>query len=253
MELPFTPQEYTVSMGSNNKTIELINGGEVNLIKSPKLTEYSFEFELATIGEKSEKTKPILDMIENAKMTKKILIFNILRQNANQTSFPLENRCSIEDFEISEIGEKFGRMKCSIKLKLFRPYRTQHLRDIKKFDEENAPTDKESTSCLKLLELLQDTNLRSGAGKHNRIVARMKKGEKPVAYAHFKFEGVIWYRIKHSKGDKGWAWISGTEKEVKILKDLKKEQSKITAVAEDVIGQPGHYTQITATTGSNRK
>ena len=78
MELPFTPQEYTVSMGSNNKTIELINGGEVNLIKSPKLTEYSFEFELATIGEKSEKTKPILDMIENAKMTKKILIFNIL-------------------------------------------------------------------------------------------------------------------------------------------------------------------------------
>lgn len=232
MELPFTPQEYSLTMGSNNKTIELINGGEVNLIKSPKLTEYSFDFELATIGEKSEMTKPILDMIENAKKTKKIVMFNIIRQNANQTSFPLENMCSIEDCEVSEHGEKFGRMVYSIKLKLFRSYRTQHLKDIKKFDEKNAPTDKESTSCLKLLELLQDTNLRSGAGKHNRKVAEMKRGEKPVAYAHFKFEGVIWYRIKHSRGDNGWAWISGTEKEVKILKDLKKEQSQTTEVGD---------------------
>lgn len=41
--LPITPSEITISNGSNNKTITLINEGDVNILKSPALTEISFE------------------------------------------------------------------------------------------------------------------------------------------------------------------------------------------------------------------
>ena len=46
MLLPITPSKLSTKIGGNNKTMELANSGEINLIKFPKLTEYSFEFEL---------------------------------------------------------------------------------------------------------------------------------------------------------------------------------------------------------------
>lgn len=41
--LPITPSEITISNGSNNKTITLINEGDVNILKSPALTEISLK------------------------------------------------------------------------------------------------------------------------------------------------------------------------------------------------------------------
>lgn len=231
LKLPVTPTELEIEVGNANKTLELINTGEINLIKFPKLTGYSFEFELPflnTTGGSGEviDAKSVLDHIEDLKKNKKVAKFIVIRNIANTTSFPLEQDVTVEDYTINESGEKFGRMTVSINLKQFRRYKTNHIRDIIKFDEENAPTDKKVTACLKKLELLLDTTLRSGAGNKNRMVATMKKGEKPMAYGQFKFESVVWYMIKHSKGDPGkggekYAWIQGTEKDVKVLKDYK--------------------------------
>jgi LysM repeat protein len=46
LELPYAPSELTVTIGSNNKTVDLINGNEINILKSPKLTEIKFDCEL---------------------------------------------------------------------------------------------------------------------------------------------------------------------------------------------------------------
>ena len=40
---PITPGELTISVGSNNKTVTLINEGDINILKSPALVEVSFE------------------------------------------------------------------------------------------------------------------------------------------------------------------------------------------------------------------
>lgn len=40
--LPITPESFTISNDSNNEVINLINMGDVNIPKSPPLTEYSF-------------------------------------------------------------------------------------------------------------------------------------------------------------------------------------------------------------------
>lgn len=43
MELPIAPSELEMSFGSNNQTVSLINGDEINILKNPKLTEIKFE------------------------------------------------------------------------------------------------------------------------------------------------------------------------------------------------------------------
>ena len=46
LELPYAPSELKLTIGSNNQTVELINGNEINLLKNPKLTEIEFDCEL---------------------------------------------------------------------------------------------------------------------------------------------------------------------------------------------------------------
>ena len=46
--LPVPPPSMNTRINGKNKTINLINEGEVNLIKAPGLTEISFEFLLPT-------------------------------------------------------------------------------------------------------------------------------------------------------------------------------------------------------------
>lgn len=46
LEMPYAPSELKVTIGSNNKTVDLINGNEINILKNPKLTEIEFDIEL---------------------------------------------------------------------------------------------------------------------------------------------------------------------------------------------------------------
>jgi len=43
IELPITPPELEIKIGSNNEKVSLINGGDINILKSPTLTEVEFE------------------------------------------------------------------------------------------------------------------------------------------------------------------------------------------------------------------
>ena len=46
LELPYAPSKLKIVIGSKNQTVDLINGGEINVLKSPKLTEIEFDIEL---------------------------------------------------------------------------------------------------------------------------------------------------------------------------------------------------------------
>lgn len=43
LTFPITPSELTIKVGSNNKVVTLINEGDINILKSPSLTEVEFE------------------------------------------------------------------------------------------------------------------------------------------------------------------------------------------------------------------
>ena len=210
--LPNTPSKITTTIDGNNKTYELANGGEVNLIKQPKLTGYSFSFELNHHQQGLS-----------------------ARKRGNSILFPLQAKVTVESYDIEEDAENNSDIVVNISLKQFRAYRTKHLKDSsiqrpveppKKRPEVNGKENTEgkkvtkSKACLRKLEILTDLNIRSGAGTHNRKVAIFKKGEKPFAYATFNLDGKIWYKIKHSRGDNGYGWISGNSKYVKVIKDF---------------------------------
>ena len=42
LTLPITPSELKIKVGSNNKTVTLIDGGDINILKSPSLVEVEF-------------------------------------------------------------------------------------------------------------------------------------------------------------------------------------------------------------------
>lgn len=249
--LPVTPSKVTTKVGNNNKTIELINQGEINLIKFPKLTEYSFEFELPfkkfAWSNRECDPKEILDLLEAAKQNKKVLTFNIIRKMKNQTRFPTSQEVTVEDYEVEEDSENNSDMTVTINLKMFKPYRTIHLiskkEEVKRVDSvKKKEGKKSSTSCLKKIELLSDLNVRSGAGTQNRKLAIMRQGDKPCVYGEYKVGGTTWYKIKHSAGDKdkegtAWGWISGNTQYTKVIKDFLSP----TWTTQDVIGQKGHY------------
>ena len=43
LTFPITPGELTITTGSNNKVVTLISEGDINILKSPALTEVEFE------------------------------------------------------------------------------------------------------------------------------------------------------------------------------------------------------------------
>jgi len=220
-------------VGGNNKTMELANSGEINLIKFPKLTEYSFDFELVHDIENikyrasNHEPKEILDFLESAKANKKVVVFRVLRKVGRKVRFPLEAKVTVESYDIEEDSENNSDITVSLTLKQFRPYRTNHL--INQADQKPRPNEtkpkegkkeenkNKTVAVLKKVEIKTFLNIRSGAGTHNRIVAKFSPGEKPCVYGIFKHNGQDWYKVKHSRGDNGWGWISGNGKYVKVI------------------------------------
>ena len=48
--LPVTPSKLTTKINSANKTITLINEGQVNLLKTAELTDIDFECEIPQVN-----------------------------------------------------------------------------------------------------------------------------------------------------------------------------------------------------------
>lgn len=86
LELPYAPSELKVTIGSNNKTVELINGDSINILKNPKLTEIEFEIELPRgrqygFANKLTSSKRYTDYFERLMLNKTPTELVIIRPN----------------------------------------------------------------------------------------------------------------------------------------------------------------------------
>ena len=46
---PVTPEKISIKINGNNKTVTLINEGEINILKKPGLTDIEFEAEIPQV------------------------------------------------------------------------------------------------------------------------------------------------------------------------------------------------------------
>lgn len=63
---PVTPGKISYKIGNNNKTITLINEGEVNLIKTPGLTEITIDELILPVFQKYPFAQYEKDVFQNA-------------------------------------------------------------------------------------------------------------------------------------------------------------------------------------------
>ena len=133
VELPVTPAKMQTKINNNNKTVNLINGGEVSILKEAGLTDISFE---ALIPQTSypfannndHNAKYYLDLFEKLKTSKQPFQFVVIRQNPNNDElFGTDITVSLEDYTITEDAKNGLDLMVSIKLKQYRSYQTKIL------------------------------------------------------------------------------------------------------------------------------
>ena len=131
---PVTPSKIELKIKNQNKTMNLVNGTEVNVLKDAGLTEISYDlllpnvkYSFATYKNEFVNAKYFLDEFEKMKIEKKPFIFKLLR--TFPTGVALYNTddmmVSLESYTIKEDASQGFDVVVSIKLKQFKSYGTK--------------------------------------------------------------------------------------------------------------------------------
>lgn len=131
--LPITPSKIKTKINNKNKTIDLINDGEVNIIKSTGLTDISMEvilpnqkYPYARYLNGFKRAKAYLDIFEKLKKSKKPFQLIISRQLPKGTKLFYTNiKVTIEDYEIEDNAKNGFDVVVNIKLRQYREYGTK--------------------------------------------------------------------------------------------------------------------------------
>lgn len=111
--LPVAPEKLTVKIGNQNKTLTLINGEEVGILKRPGLSKITFSallpaapYPFAQYLSGFQNPVHFLDKLEALKNGLKPFLFQVVRpQGWAQSSFTV----SLEDYSLTEDAERYGR------------------------------------------------------------------------------------------------------------------------------------------------
>lgn len=131
--LPVPPEKLQLKINNANKTCTLINEGEINMLKTPGLTDIDFEFELPCmdngIGKYKNGFLPVeyfLSVIELLKLNKEPFQFIVARAlPGGKSLYGTNMKVSVEDYSINEEAGNGFDTAVSIALKQYRDYGTK--------------------------------------------------------------------------------------------------------------------------------
>ena len=133
MLCPVTPSKLQLKIKNQNKTMNLINGEEINSLKNAGLTEVSYDlllpnvkYPFASYKSGFVGAKYFLDELKKMKVGKKPFQFKVIRTFPNGNAlFDTDLTVSLEDYTIKEDAKQGLDVVVSIKLKQFRHYGTK--------------------------------------------------------------------------------------------------------------------------------
>ena len=131
--LPIAPSKMQMKIKNQNKTINLINDGEVNILKDAGLTEISFDVTIPHVkypfAVYSSGFKPasfFLSKLEKLKTSKKPFQFICSRTSpSGNLLFDTNIKVSLEDYKISEDAKEGQDLEVTISLKQYKEYGTK--------------------------------------------------------------------------------------------------------------------------------
>lgn len=131
--LPIAPSKLQLKVENQNKTLTLINEGEINLLKKAGLSVIDFDvlfpnvqYPFAIYKSGFQRSKIYLDKLEQLKTSQDPFQFIVTRETPS--GFPLHStniRVSLEDYKIKEEAKQGLDIIVSIKLKQYRDYGTK--------------------------------------------------------------------------------------------------------------------------------
>lgn len=146
--LPITPDKLQIKINNANTTLTLINEGEINILKTAKLTDIEFDciipqvkYPFATYKSGFQGAAYFLGYFEKLKTRKKPFQFIVSRTMPNgKVLFSTNMKVSLEDYKISEQAKDGFDLTVKIKLKQYRDYGTKTVSIKKAASNSSAKT-----------------------------------------------------------------------------------------------------------------
>lgn len=147
---PIAPSKVQMKIANKNKTVTLINDGEVNVLKNAGLTEISFDllipnvkYPFATYKDGFRKANYFLQKLEDFKRNKAPFQFIVSRKFPDgKMIFDTNMKVSLESYDIKEDVKEGFDVIVSIKLKQHRAYGTKTCKIIKDDKKKKVTTEK---------------------------------------------------------------------------------------------------------------
>ena len=127
LTFPITPGELSIKVGSNNKTVTLINEGDINILKSPSLIEVEFEarFPMRKYPYSREVSdfESYFNKFKELKEEKKSFRFIVARTTPKGSrTWDTNLLMALEDFTIDENADEGDDVLMTFQLKQYKDY-----------------------------------------------------------------------------------------------------------------------------------
>ena len=131
--LPVTPEKLTMKIDGQDKTFTLMNDGEIDILKAPKLTDIEFDillpnvqYPFAVYNSGFVPAVYYLDMLKTYKQEKKPFQFKITRTFPNgKAIFDTDMKVSLKSYTTKEDAKNGFDIVVSVKLKQYRDFSTK--------------------------------------------------------------------------------------------------------------------------------
>jgi LysM repeat protein len=131
--LPIAPSKLDLKINNQNKSLTLINEGEINILKKAKLTDVDFDvmipqvtYPFALYKDGFQNASYYLDKLESLKVNREPFQFIVTRTLPNgKMLFDTNMKVSMEDYRIIEQAKEGFDLVVSISLKQYRDYGTK--------------------------------------------------------------------------------------------------------------------------------
>lgn len=134
---PIAPSKVQIKQGNNNKTINLINEGEVNILKTPGLKEISFDlllpniqYPFASYPNGFQKAEYYVNLLQALKGNGTKFQFILSRMQGGSHLFSTNLTVTMEDVSFTDDAKEGFDIKASVKLKEWRNYGTKTLKIV---------------------------------------------------------------------------------------------------------------------------
>ena len=130
--LPITPSELSIKVDSKNKVINLISGGDINILKSPSLIEVEFEARFPMrqypYARKYSSFETYWETFKKIKVEKKPVRFVVSRTTPNGTpTWNTDLLMAIESMQLEESVDNGDDVIITFKLKQYEEYGVKKL------------------------------------------------------------------------------------------------------------------------------